>query len=100
LKAGSLEISRLFILAYRTFEEIMSRFPVKSRRRLVDYFLQNKDVEINYLNTDVLRRFLSAEGKVLPPRRSGLTAKNQRKVTRAIKRARAMGLLPFTNHDA
>ena len=78
----------------------MSRFPVKSRRRLVDYFLQNKDAEISYLNPDVLRRFLSAEGKILPARRSGLTAKNQRKVTKAIKRARAMGLLPFTNHDA
>ena len=78
----------------------MSRFPIKSRRRLVDYFLQNKDTEISYLNPDLLRRFLSAEGKILPARRSGLTAKNQRKVTKAIKRARAMGFLPFTNHDA
>jgi small subunit ribosomal protein S18 len=37
---------------------------------------------------------------VLPGRRTGLTSKNQRKITRAIKRARAVGLLPFTNHDA
>jgi len=78
----------------------MARFPVKSRRRLQDYFHQNKEVEIDYRNTEVLRRFISPEGKVLPARRTGLTAPHQRKVTRAIKRARAIGLLPFTNHDA
>ncbi len=78
----------------------MARFPLKSRRRLQDYFLQNKDVEIDYRNTEVLRRFLSPEGKILPARRSGLTAVNQRKVTKAIKQARSIGLLPFTNHDA
>jgi small subunit ribosomal protein S18 len=72
----------------------------RSRRRLQDFFLQNKDVKIDYKNQDLLRRFLSPEGKVLPGRRTGLTSKNQRKITRAIKRARAVGLLPFTNHDA
>ena len=72
----------------------------RTRRRLQDYFLQNKGVDIDYKNGDLLRRFLSPEGKVLPARRTGLTSKNQRKVTRAIKQARAVGLLPFTNHDA
>lgn len=47
-----------------------------------------------------MRRFLSPEGKILPGRRTGLTSKNQRKITKAIKRARAIGLLPFTNHEA
>lgn len=78
----------------------MARFPLKSRRRLQDYFHQNKETDIDYRNPEVLRRFLSPEGKVLPARRTGLTAKHQRKVTRAIKQARAIGLLPFTNHDA
>lgn len=77
-----------------------SRSPMKMRRRLQDYFLQNKDIDIDYKNPDLLRRFLSPEGKILPARRTGLTAGNQRKVTKAIKRARAIGLLPFTNHDA
>ena len=72
----------------------------RTRRRLQDYFLQNKGTDIDYRNPDLLRRFLSPEGKVLPGRRTGLTSKNQRKVTKAIKRARAIGLLPFTNHDA
>lgn len=72
----------------------------RSRRRTQDFFLQNKEVVIDYKNIDVLRRFLSPEGKVLPSRRTGLIAKNQRKVTRAIKRARSIGLLPYANRDA
>jgi len=78
----------------------MSRTPLRNRRRLQDFFLQNKEVNVDYSNPDVLRRFLSPEGKILPARRTGLTAVNQRAVTRAIKQARAIGLLPFTNHDA
>jgi small subunit ribosomal protein S18 len=73
---------------------------LQNRRRLVDYFIVNKDVEIDYQNAELLRRFLSPEGKILPARRTGLTAKNQRKITRAVKRARSIGLLPFTNRDA
>jgi small subunit ribosomal protein S18 len=72
----------------------------RSRRRLQDYFLQNKGTEIDYKNGELLRRFLSPEGKILPSRRTGLTSKNQRKITKAIKRARSIGLLPYTNHDA
>ncbi len=72
----------------------------RSRRRAPDFFLQNPDVTIDYKNADVLRRFLSPEGKILPARRTGLSAPNQRKVTKAIKQARAIGFLPFTNHDA
>jgi small subunit ribosomal protein S18 len=71
-----------------------------NRRRLQDFFLQNKDIKIDYKNQDLLRRFLSPEGKIMPGRRTGLMAVNQRKITRAIKQARAVGLLPFTNHDA
>jgi small subunit ribosomal protein S18 len=78
----------------------MSRLFARNRRRLVDYFHQNKSVEIDFKNPDVLRRFLSPEGKILPGRRTGLTAVHQRKVTRAIKRARAAGLLPYSNRDA
>jgi small subunit ribosomal protein S18 len=70
------------------------------KRRVPDFFLQNKGVEIDYKNADLLRRFISPEGKILPGRRTGLIAKNQRKITKAVKRARAIGLLPFTNHDA
>jgi small subunit ribosomal protein S18 len=70
------------------------------RRRQQDYFLQNKGVEVDYKNQELIRRFISPEGKILPGRRTGLSSKNQRKITRAIKRARAIGLVPFTNHEA
>ena len=78
----------------------MARFSNRNRRKMQDFYLQNKDIEIDYRSPDVLRRFLSPEGKILPARRTGLTAVHQRKVTKAIKRARSIGLLPFTNHDA
>lgn len=70
----------------------------RGKRRLADFFIQNK-TEVDYKNTDVLRRFISPEGKILPSRRSGLVAINQRKITKAVKRARAAGLLPFRSLD-
>ena len=50
-------------------------------------------------DTDLLRRFISERGKILPRRVTGTSAKNQRKLTVAIKRARIMGLLPFVAED-
>lgn len=68
----------------------------RNKRRLADFFMQNK-MPVDYHNTDVLRRFVSPEGKILPGRRSGLTSANQRKVMKAIKRARIIGILPYVN---
>lgn len=70
----------------------------KNKRRLSDFFMQNK-MSVNYHDSDVLRRFLSPEGKILPARRSGLTSKNQRKLTNAIKRGRNIGLLPYASSE-
>lgn len=50
----------------------------------------------DYRNAEVLKRFLSETGKILPRRRTGLTAKEQRILAKTIKRARILGLLPFT----
>ncbi|RIH88617.1 30S ribosomal protein S18 [Meiothermus luteus] len=50
----------------------------------------------DFKNVEILKRFLSETGKILPRRRTGLSAKEQRKLARTIKRARVMGLLPFT----
>ena len=68
------------------------------RKRLLDFFIENK-AAVDYKNIEVLKRFISSEGKILPCRRSGLVAKNQRKITKAIKRARAINLLPFVCDD-
>lgn len=54
---------------------------------------------IDYKDTDLLRKFVTERGKILPRRITGLTAKQQRDLTRAIKRARLLALLPFINAE-
>lgn len=66
------------------------------RRRKVDFIAAN---HIDYKDVDLLKRFISERGKILPRRVTGTSAKNQRKLTVAIKRARVMGLLPFVAED-
>lgn len=65
-------------------------------RRKVCQFCVDKVTEIDYKDVAKLRRFTTERGKILPRRISGTCAKHQRKLTLAIKRARAIALLPFT----
>lgn len=51
---------------------------------------------VDYKDVDTLRKFVNERGKIVSRRASGLSAKQQRMITRAIKRARNMALLPFT----
>ncbi len=51
--------------------------------------------EIDYRDTELLKRFVSSQGKIIDPRHTGVSAKYQRMLATAIKRARIMGLLPF-----
>ena len=69
------------------------------RRRQVDYIAANHIEYVDYKDVDLLKRFISERGKILPRRVTGTSAKNQRKVANAIKRARIMGLLPFVAED-
>lgn len=69
------------------------------RRRKVDFIAANHIEYVDYKNTELLERFISERGKILPRRVTGTSAKNQRKLTTAIKRARIMGLLPFVAED-
>lgn len=54
---------------------------------------------IDYKDVDLLRKFITERGKILPRRISGLTAKQQRDLTTAIKRARMVALLPYVNSE-
>jgi len=54
---------------------------------------------IDYKDIDLLRKFITERGKILPRRITGLTAKQQRDLTVAIKRARVLALLPFVNPE-
>ena len=65
------------------------------RRRKVDYFSVNKIDDINYKDADTLRQFIGDRGKILPRGHTGLSARHQRLLKRAIKRARNIALLPF-----
>lgn len=53
------------------------------------------DSEINYMNVELLSRYVSERGRIMPSRISSISAKKQRKLARAIKRARMLALMPF-----
>ena len=55
------------------------------------------DTYVDWKDVESLRRMLSPNGKIYSRKRLGTTAAEQRKVSQAIKRARHMGLLPFTS---
>ncbi len=63
-------------------------------RRRGDYFNQTGE-PIDYKNAMLLRRFIADTGRIESRRKTGITAKNQRKLAIAIKRARYLGLLPY-----
>ncbi|MFL2699311.1 MAG: 30S ribosomal protein S18 [SAR86 cluster bacterium] len=51
----------------------------------------------DYKNIDVLKQFITETGKIVPARVTGISASNQRKVTKSIKVARFLALLPYTD---
>jgi len=53
---------------------------------------------IDYKNVELLGKFLTEQGKILP-RRTGLTTKQQTRLTKAVKKARLLSLLPFINRE-
>lgn len=59
------------------------------------YFSQNNIKYIDYKDTELLKKFLNPHGRLIAGKRTGVSAKNQRKLAKAVKRARHMGLLPF-----
>jgi len=63
--------------------------------RKVCYFTKNNITYIDYKNVELLKRFISANGKITPRRVTGTSAKYQRQLAVAIKRAGQMALLPY-----
>lgn len=62
-----------------------------------DYFSSNNIKYIDYKDVDILKKFINPNARILSRKKTGLTAKHQRELSRAIKRARFMGLLPFVS---
>ncbi|MFA5084356.1 MAG: 30S ribosomal protein S18 [Candidatus Paceibacterota bacterium] len=61
------------------------------------FFCSQNLKDVDYKETELLRRFMSGQSKIIDPRYSALCAKHQRKLAQAIKRARYLGLLPFVS---
>jgi small subunit ribosomal protein S18 len=66
------------------------------RRRKSCRFCGEKDTKIDYRDPNMLKYFISERGKIVPRRISGTCAKHQRELAQAIRRARAIALVPFT----
>ena len=69
----------------------------RKARKKVCHFCVDRVEEIDYKDIAKLRKFVSERAKILPRRATGTCAKHQRALTTAIKRARQIALLPYTN---
>lgn len=72
------------------FDKMPRRYQRRRPRQAIPDYVDWKDV-------DFLRRFVPERGKIKPRRISGISAKDQRRIARAVKRARTMALLPFVS---
>ena len=69
------------------------------RRPKICQFCVDKNIKIDYKNYDLLRRYVTEEGKIRPRRQTGTCARHQRELAQAVKRARHIALLPFTSGE-
>ncbi|MDD3632897.1 MAG: 30S ribosomal protein S18 [Candidatus Syntrophosphaera sp.] len=67
----------------------------KTARKKYCRFCANKDLVIDYKNVELLSQFISDVGKIESSRFTGTCAKHQRKLSKEIKRARQMALMPY-----
>lgn len=63
------------------------------------FFCSQNLGDIDYKNKELIGRFVSGQMKIIDPMHSGTCAKHQRKLAKAIKRARYMGILPYARSD-
>lgn len=63
-------------------------------------FCADKTLEINYKKIDLLRKYISEDGRIRPRRQTGACSRHQRVVAAAVKQARQIALLPFTGNHA
>jgi small subunit ribosomal protein S18 len=78
----------------RSADEMPSRRPFFRRRKTCPFSGDNAP-KIDYKDVRLLQRYVSERGKIVPSRITAVSAKKQRELSRAIKRARFLGLLPY-----
>ena len=69
------------------------------KKRKICRFCEKQVKRIDYRDERILRKYVSERGKIVPGRVTGVCAKHQKWLAQAIKRARMMGMLPFTSRD-
>lgn len=75
-------------------EDYNPRF--RKMRKKVCPLCANKDMVLDYKNAEQLKKFINEKGKILPRRATGACSKHQRDITLAVKRARHIAILPYT----
>ncbi|MCB0336669.1 MAG: 30S ribosomal protein S18, partial [Bdellovibrionales bacterium] len=73
----------------------IQRMQLFRRRKKLDPFLEDPSKTVDYKDISLLSKFVSERGRILSRRMTGLTAYNQRKIAKAIKRAQSVGLMPY-----
>ncbi|MFQ3236932.1 MAG: small subunit ribosomal protein S18 [Paraglaciecola sp.] len=87
-------MSKLRLLTNKNKETKMARF---FRRRKFCRFTAEGIVQIDYKDIAMLKNYITESGKIVPSRITGTSAKYQRQLSTAIKRARFLSLLPYTD---
>ena len=80
-----------------SFSQIPTRRPFFRRRKTCPFSGANAP-KIDYKDVKLLQRYISERGKIVPSRITAVSANKQRELSKAIKRARFLGLLPFVIH--
>jgi small subunit ribosomal protein S18 len=83
-----INMSDVDLTEVQKFDKPQRRFQRRRQRERVPAYIDWKD-------TDYLKKFVPERGKIMPRRISQVSAKDQRRIAKAIKRARSMALLPF-----
>jgi small subunit ribosomal protein S18 len=77
--------------------KIPSRSTQLARKKRMASFLKERHYYIDYKDVKTLQRFVSEQGRIIPKRITGMSAKGQRQLAQAIKRARHLALVPFVS---
>lgn len=70
----------------------------RKMRKKVCPLCKDKNLVLDYKNPEQLKKFINEKGKILPRRATGACAKHQRDITQAVKRARHIAVLPYTQN--
>ena len=77
-------------------EDYNPRF--RKQRKKVCALCSDKNFNLDYKNSDQMKKFVNDKGKILPRRTTGACAKHQRDITIAVNRARHIAILPYTQN--